>query len=105
MKVTIVQGFPEDWNLLQKINYLQRKILLNSILYYQYNENALSDHFYDGICRQLVELHKEYGDIASTMYGYAFYDFDGSTGYHLFDRLTELDKDHLLRITEIFKKG
>jgi hypothetical protein len=29
------------------------------------------------------------------MYGYAFYDFDGSTGYHLYSRLTEEDKHWL----------
>ena len=26
--------FPETWTMLDKINYLQRKILLNSMMYY-----------------------------------------------------------------------
>lgn len=102
MSIDKIQDFPEDWSLLEKINFLQRKIILNSILYYHYDQNALSDHFYDRICRQLVQLHEEYGDISDTEYGYVFYDFEGSTGYHLFNRLTIDDKDYLMLITEIY---
>ena len=29
------------------------------------------------------------------MYGYIFYDFDGTTGFHLYDRLNENDKNYL----------
>lgn len=92
------QKFPEDWDLKTRINYLQRKIILNSIAYYEFDMSPLSDYFYDSICRQLVRMHKEYGDIRNTEYGYVFYDFDGSTGFHLYSRLTQKDKDHLMRI-------
>lgn len=103
------QEFPDDWSLLDKINFLQRKILLNSILYYKYDENALSDYFYDSISRQLVELHKEciekYGSILNTKYGYVFGEFDGSTGYDLFDNLVQKDKDHLLAVNETYRRS
>lgn len=99
-----MQRFPECWDLKTKINFLQRKIILNSILYYEYNRNTISDHFYDDMCEQLVALQKEYimnNDILDTMYGYIYYDFDGSTGYHLYSRLKPEDKRILDTITII----
>lgn len=89
--------FPEHWHLIDKINFVQRKILLNSIMYYQHDTNFISDFHYDDCCKELVEMHKAYGRdfIDDSMYGYAFYDFDGSTGYHLYSRLTEDDKHWL----------
>ena len=104
-----MQEFPKCWDLRTKINFLQRKILLNSILYYEYNKNKISDHFYDELCEQLVKLQEEYSmnnDILDTMYGYVYYDFDGSTGYHLYNRLTNEDKKILdvITIVNLMKK-
>ena len=48
-----MQTFPEDWDLITKIDHLQRKIILNSILYYEYNMSNISDFYYDNMCRQL----------------------------------------------------
>lgn len=90
-----MQKFPNDWDLKTKIEFLQRKIILNSIAYYDYDTNFLSDREYDGLCRQLVGLQTEYGDVRDTQYGYAFYDFDGSTGFDLLDRLNIHDKGYL----------
>lgn len=101
-----MQLFPEDWTILMRINYIQRKILLNSILYYEHNRNMLSDHFYDNMCKQLVSYQKIFARHSSvkdeTTYGYAYYDFDGSTGYHLYGRLIEQDTNYLLMITETY---
>ena len=52
------QSFPEYWNTLTKIEFLQRKIILNSVAYYEYDQSPLTDSFYDGICRQLVILQE-----------------------------------------------
>lgn len=89
--------FPEHWTLLDRINFVQRKILLNSIMYYQYDMTFISDFHYDDCCKKLVIMHKSYGPdfIEDSMYGYAFYDFDGSTGYHLYSRLTIEDRNWL----------
>ena len=86
------QAFPEYCNTLPKIEFWQRKILVNSLAYSQYDQSPLTDNFYDGICRQLVILQEEYnkegGDfVKDSRFGYAFYDFDGSTGFHLYNRL------------------
>lgn len=104
-----MQTFPDNWDLVTKMNHLQRKIILNSILYYEYNLNSISDHHYDDLCKQLVtyqHIHNRHGDIKKdTMYGYVYYDFDGSTGYHLFDRLNVYDKQYLLSITDWFVRN
>ena len=93
-----MQKFPSDWGLKVRINFLQRKIILNSIIYYELDENLISDREYDELCKQLVELHREYGDISDTEYGYAYYDFDGSTGFDLYHRLNEKDRRRLLGV-------
>jgi hypothetical protein len=36
-----------------------------------------------------------------TQYGYCFYDFDGTTGFDLWNRLTEHDKKHIKMIAEM----
>lgn len=108
----MLQAFPSEWDLLTKINYLQRKIILNSILYYEYDTSNISDSFYDGMCKQLVEYHHIYnrrGDyVEDSNYGYVYYDFNGSTGFHLYGRLNEDDRQYLDMITRLFvdnKKG
>lgn len=93
-----MQKFPSDWDLKTKIEFLQRKIILNSIAYYEYNTNFISDRFYDSICKQLVELCQEYGDISDTQYGYTMMDFDGSTGFDLYFRLNEKDREYLINM-------
>lgn len=98
-----MQKFNDNWALLSRINFLQRKIILNSILYYEYDMNSLPDNFYDDICRQLVDYQKQYSEIGNIFedseYGYVYYDFDGSTGYHLYGRLNEDDRKYLDLIT------
>lgn len=95
-----MQKFPRRWDKKTCINYLQRKIILNSIAYYHLNTNKLTDKEYDELCRQLVEMQKDF-DIDSTQYGYVFYDFDGSTGFDLCDRLTPHDREYLLHIAKL----
>lgn len=90
-----MQRFPSDWDLKTKIDFLQRKILLNSIAYYMFDTNFLDDPYYDSLSRQLVDLHNSYGDIRDTQYGYVFFDFDGSTGFDLYYRLTDHDREYL----------
>lgn len=97
--------FPEDWNLKTKIEFLQRKIILNSIAYYEYNTNFISDREYDEISKQLVQYCKEYGDISDTQYGYVMRDFDGFTGFDLIYRLTEKDKAYLTNMVRHQLRG
>lgn len=92
-----MQKFPRRWDKITCINFLQRKIILNCIAYYELNSSPISDKNYDELSKQLVELQKDV-NIKDTQYGYIFYDFDGTTGFDLFNRLTDKDKKYLLNI-------
>ena len=92
-----MQKFPRRWDKITCINYLQRKIILNAIAYYELNTNRLTDKQYDELSRQLVELQKDI-DINDTQYGYVMYDFDGTTGFDLYERLNDYDKKYLMSI-------
>lgn len=92
------QQFPEHWDNLTRINYLQRKIILCSIAYYEFDESPISDYDYDQLSKDLVVLMKECENVSDSRYWYVYYDFDGSTGYHLYNRLTEEDRDYLSTI-------
>ena len=86
-----MQKFPRRWDKITCINFLQRKIILNAIAYYELDSPRLSDREYDELSYQLVELQKDI-DIQETQYGYVMYDFDGTTGFDLYSRLNEKDK-------------
>ena len=90
-----MQTFPRRWDKITCIDFLQRNIILNSIEYYELNTSQLTDKQYDELSRQLVEMQKEV-DIKETQYGYVFYDFDGTTGFDLYHRLNDKDKEYLM---------
>ena len=92
-----MQRFPRRWDKITCINFLQRKIILNAIAYYELDSPKLSDKEYDELSKQLVELQKDI-DIQQTQYGYVMYDFDGTTGFDLYSRLNEVDKRYLMQI-------
>lgn len=93
----MIQKFPRRWDDITKVNYLQRKIILNAIAYYELDRSTLSDKDYDELSKQLVEMHKAV-NIEDTQYGYIMYDFDGTTGFDLYSRLNEKDKKYLMNI-------
>lgn len=84
---------------ISKASKLQRWILVMSYIYYEKDSNVVSDKVFDENARQLVRMQRRI-DINKTDYGYAFYDFDASTGFYLFDRLTKNDKEKIKRISE-----
>ena len=92
-----MQRFPRRWDKITCINFLQRKIILNCIAYYQLNINKLTDKEYDELSKQLVSLQKDI-NINDTQYGYIMYDFDGTTGFDLYDRLNASDRQYLMNI-------
>ena len=95
-----MQKFPRRWDKITCINFLQRKIIINAILYYELNTSPLSDKEYDELSRQLVGLQKDI-DIQQTQYGYVMYDFDGTIGFDLYSRLNEHDKKYLMSIARM----
>lgn len=96
MKIDLNKLPIKYWNGKTKISYIQRHILVHSILYYELNKTIISDKDYDELSYQLVELMKAYPDEKTeSQYWYCMYDFDGSTGFDLYNRLNKSDKRYL----------
>ena len=89
------------WTEKMKIEFLQRVILIHSYLYYEKDNPVWSDKKYDDVAKQLVELQREHDRKSikyNTQYGYALYDFDGTTGFDLWSRLKKKDKEYISNI-------
>ena len=94
------------WSNTTKISYLQRRIIVYSIMYYEQNESCVSDEYYNSISRQLLELQNSCSieEFKKTKYYYAMHDFDGSTGFDIPSRLTKEDLEYLTNIASyVFK--
>lgn len=96
--------FPVYWSDKLKIDFLQRVILIHSYLYYELNTNIWTDKHYDEVAKQLTIMQNNFSKNwikNKTQYGYALYDFDGTTGFDLFNRLTKKDKRVIMGITSM----
>lgn len=76
----------------ERISFLQRFILIHSYLYYEMDTNIISDQKYDAAARQLTTMQQDF-DLSATDYGYVFDEFTGVTGFDLFSKLNDKDKD------------
>lgn len=88
--------FRDPFNVVEKIQLLQRWILVQSFSYYEMNENIASDFDYDDNAKQLAELKKQYPEEfkRSRYYDY-FHDYGGEDGMHYtsgFDLLRKIEK-------------
>ncbi|PFW43756.1 DNA ligase LigA-related protein [Priestia megaterium] len=62
----------------------RRQVLVHSFLYYQLNENIISDFIFDDWCKHLVELTNTFPKEAqAAAFHKEFEGFDGSSGYDL----------------------
>lgn len=77
----------------EKIQLLQRSILVNSYAYYELDENILSDFQYDANTRQLLELKRANPEAyQNSRYRRYFDNFESGTGFDLASRLRENKK-------------
>lgn len=66
------------------INRRRRQILVHSIIYYQFDENLISDWQYTQWSVELAELQRQYPDIAAKCdLTEEFKDYQGFSGYNL----------------------
>lgn len=91
--------FPDHWDELACISHLQRRIILYSIAYYEFDCSPISDYEYDKMAHELVDRMRRCNNVEDSRYYYAFYDYDGSTGFNLYSRLTDADKEPLMYIS------
>lgn len=85
---------------LEKCSFLQRKIIIHSIIYYELNESILTDQEFDKMCRKLLKGIQYTKNYQRSDYFYVFYDFDGTTGFNLYHRLEEDDKEYLMNLAQ-----
>lgn len=85
------------WDNKTRIEFIQRRIIVFSILYYDMDESILTDQEFDAASHQLVKLMEDTPKsvLEKTRYWYCMYDFDGSTGFYLYSRLTPSDAEQL----------
>ena len=89
--------FPRRWDTETCTSFLQRVVIIHSILYYELDNPLISDKSYDEVSKQLLEYQKD-ANIDATQYGYMMYDFDGNTGFDLYTRLNDSDRKYLRHI-------
>lgn len=93
--------FHQPFTVVEKIQLLQRSILVNSFAYYELNENILTDFQYDDNAKQLAELKREYPEEFKRSRYYEYFkdycsDIDGTvntSGFDLLERVRKVDKD------------
>lgn len=93
----------KEWSTVDKLNRLERLVLLHSIIYYELDESIISDHDYNKLAQLTAKKVQQYKNtkLKKTLYGYAFKDFDGSTGFDLLFRLKEDDKEYLMDLARM----
>jgi hypothetical protein len=81
-KYTYKNGEPVPVKVL--IRQRRRQLTVHSFGYYRLNDNIVSDHTFDRWCNELVELQRDFPEIAQEVELHEYFkDFDGSTGYDL----------------------
>lgn len=84
------------------VSLIRRRMLqvwVHSYIYYEMDDNVISDETWSKWAMELVDLIKKYPKEFKTIKHWdVFKDFDGSTGYHLVDKATPnlISKAYLL---------
>ena len=88
------------WSGKMKVEWLQRFILLHSIIYYKLDDSCITDNDFDIISKQYLKMSKNLNlnELRATHYYYCMDDFDGNTGFDIIERLNREDYERLLHI-------
>lgn len=84
----------------EKIQQRRLQMLVHSYIYYELNDNIVSDEKWMQWAHELADLQREHPEIAKTVkYSRTFEGWDGSTGFHLaFDEWTRNKAQYLMSI-------
>jgi hypothetical protein len=90
------------WSDKTKANYLERQIIIHSIIYYHLSDNVISDKMFDDLSKQFLEFKNKMQEceFKNTEYYELFKDFDGNTGFYLLDGLEAEHKAYLIKIAK-----
>lgn len=98
-----MQQFPSYWSAYDKVDYLQRKILINSISEQKLGINFMGDGYINEIIPQLIELQMIYPFSVNTTYGYLFKDFTPDKYLDLYSKLNDIDKREVDKICKLYR--
>jgi hypothetical protein len=85
------------WDNTTKLQLLAWWLVVHSYIYYELNINIVTDSTFDDNCKQFMAISKsDKQAFKNHKLYYIMYDFDGSTGFHLCERLNESDREKLL---------
>ena len=90
----------------ERIDFLQRYIIVHSYIYYELDSNVISDREYDTKSKELVKYKNDYPDLwkSSEYYKQFGEDYDGSTGFTLYHELSDRQKTIIRSIAHNIKK-
>ena len=84
------------WDMVTQISFLQRRVIVACIAYYELDATVISDTDYKELAEQLVEYQSKYReDAEKSTYWYVMSDFGVSTGFDIYDKLNEHDQEYL----------
>lgn len=91
--------FDKKFSNVERINLLERWILFHSYVYYEKNDNIVSDTIYDKNAHILAKAIEKYPrSFSKSRYKKFFKDFDGNTGMDLVEKIKKNHK--LMNILE-----
>lgn len=89
------------WATRTKLDLLAKWLIVHGIIYYDLGTSLVDDKAWDSNAKQYVWLARSNPDkVQSSRWGYVMHDFDGSTGFHLYNRLKRKDKTQLLNLAK-----
>jgi NAD-dependent DNA ligase len=85
--------FDKKFSNVERINLLERWILFHSYVYYEKNDNIVSDSIYDKNAHTLaVAINKYPRSFSRSRYKKFFEDYDGNTGMDLVEKIKRSNK-------------
>lgn len=91
----------------ERIDFLQRYIIVHSYIYYELNKNIISDREYDIKARELSAYRTDYPELWKNSEYYQQFgdDYNGATGFSLYDSLNDYQKKIVRSIVHFIFKG
>ena len=91
---------PQNLTTQEYIDFLQRFIIVHSYIYYELNNNVITDKFYDAKSKELTQLKNEYPELWESSQYYQQFgdDYNGATGFTLYHALDEKEQKRIRAI-------
>lgn len=92
-----------NFTIQEKIDWLQRYIIVHSYIYYELNNNVIPDKEYDRRAKNLVKIKDKYPELWKTSEYYKQFgdDYNGATGFTLYHDLDEHQQEIIRSIATL----